>query len=132
MEYRTEMAHFIDYVVSCCPQDDLNVLLSQKSKHWSYESEWRLIVELNETIGTGLRDSRGQSINLIRVPNQAVVKVFCTERTPIDVAKKVRARLENTNNRYSTQRLTKLITSRGCRQINLVQITIARIWQIAR
>ena len=66
-----------------------------KSDHWSYESEWRLIVELSDTMGTGSRDSRGLPINFVRVPNEAVVSVFHTERTPIPVVKKVCERLQN-------------------------------------
>ena len=89
----------------------MNILLSFKSDHWSYESEWRLIVELSDTVGTGLRDSRGLPINLVRVPNEAVVSVFHTERTSITVSEKVSERLQNPNNRYSVRRLTKLVAS---------------------
>ena len=60
----------------------MNILLSFKSEQWSYESEWRLIVELSDTMGTGSRDSRGLPINLVRVPNEAVISVLHTERTP--------------------------------------------------
>jgi hypothetical protein len=59
-------------------EENANALLSFKSDHWSYESEWRLIVELSETIGTGYRDRLGYSINLLRVPNPAVVSVYYT------------------------------------------------------
>ena len=93
------------------PDDNLNGLLSLKSDHWSYESEWRLIVELDETIGTGLRDSRGLPVNLLRVPNEAVVSVYHTERTPAGVFEEVRSRLANPNNRYGVRRLTKLVAS---------------------
>ena len=89
----------------------LNDLMSYKSYHWSYEDEWRLIVELDQTIGTGLRDSRHLPVNLVRVPNEAVVAVYHTERTPADVVEEVRSRLENPNNRYGVQRLTKLVAS---------------------
>ena len=92
-------------------EENVSILLSFKSDHWSYESEWRLIVELSDTMGTGSRDSRGLPINLVRVPNEAVVSVFHTERTPIPVVKKVCERLQNPNNRYSVQRLTKLVAS---------------------
>ena len=68
-------------------------------------------MELSDTVGTGLRDSRGLPINLVRVPNEAVVSVFHTERTPMTVVKKVSERLENPNNRYGVQRLTKLVAS---------------------
>ena len=49
--------------------------MSIKSGHWSYESEWRLIVELSDTVGIGTLDSRGMPINLVLVPNDAVVGV---------------------------------------------------------
>ena len=68
-------------------------------------------MELDETIGTGLRDSRGLPINLVRVPNEAVVSVYHTERTPPVTVEEIRSRLENPNNRYGTAQLTKLIAS---------------------
>ena len=111
VRYGHDMAMIIDYVVLGFPDDNLNGLLSLKSDHWSYESEWRLIVELDETIGTGLRDSRGLPINLVRVPNEAVVSVYHTERTPAGDVEEVRSRLENPNNRYGVQRLTNLVAS---------------------
>ena len=111
VQYRRDVALIMGYIVLSSPDDNLNVVLSVKSDHWSYESEWRLIVELDETIGTGLRDSRGLPINLVRVPNEAVVSVYHTERTPTDVVEEVRSRLENPNNRYGVQRLTKLVAS---------------------
>ena len=40
-------------IVLVSPETNLPKLLSVKSDHWSYENEWRLIVELNRTIGTG-------------------------------------------------------------------------------
>ena len=68
-------------------------------------------MELDETIGTGLRDSRDLPVNLVLVPNEAVVSVYHTERTPADVVEEVRGRLANPNNRYGVQRLTKLVAS---------------------
>ena len=111
VRYVPEMAPILDYKVLSFPEGNLAHLMSLKSDHWSYESEWRLIVELNETIGTGLHDSLGLPINLVRVPNEAIVGVFHTERTPVDVVARVSARLEAPNNRYGTQRLTKLVAS---------------------
>ena len=111
VRYGQDMAIIIGYVVLGFPDDNLNGLLSLKSDHWSHESEWRLIVELDETIGTGLRDSRGLPINLVRVPSEAVVSVYHTERTPPDTVDKIRSRLENSNIRYGTSHLTKLIAS---------------------
>ena len=92
-------------------EENVNILLSFKSEQWSYESEWRLIVELSDTMGTGSRDSRGLPINLVRVPNEAVISLFHTERTPIAVVQEISGRLQNPNNRYGVQRLTKLVAS---------------------
>ena len=111
VRYGREMAIITGYIVLTFPDDNLNGLLSLKSDHWSYESEWRLIMELDETIGTGLRDSQGLPINLVRVPNEAVVAVFHTERTPDVVVQEVGRRLSDKNNRYRTRCLTKLVAS---------------------
>lgn len=92
-------------------EENMNSLLSYKSDHWSYENEWRLIVELNETIGTGRKDQLDQPINLLRVPNTAVMSVYYTERTPDEIVKELRRRLEDTNNRYQTEHCTKLVLS---------------------
>ena len=74
----------------------------------SNEREWRLIVELNQTIGTGRIDAHGQPINLIRVPNEAVVSVHYTERTPNQAVDEASKRLANPNNRYAAKRPLKL------------------------
>ena len=109
VSYRTEMERIYGYGALGYSDNNLNAALSLKSNFWSYESEWRLIVELNETIGTGQFDAHGQPVNLVRVPNEAVVSVFHTERTPQGTVAQVRSRLEDPNNRYSTDRLTKLV-----------------------
>ena len=80
--------------------DNINRLLARKSDHWKYEKEWRLIVELNHTIGTGKVDSLDQSINLLRVPNEAVRDVFYTERTQTKHVRRLDRRLTAENNRY--------------------------------
>ena len=92
-------------------EGNMNALLSYKSDLWVYEEEWRLIVHLNETIGTGYVDRHGQPINLLRIPNEAVVRVYHTERTPIEAVNEVRKRLQDSNNRYRTNRPMKLIIS---------------------
>ena len=92
-------------------EDTLIPLLSQKSCYWSYEQEWRLIVELNETIGTGRNDPRGLPINLIPVPNELVRSVYFTERTPNCVVDAVADRLQDSNNRYGVRDLTRLVMS---------------------
>ena len=111
VQYREEVALIENYDALDFYEGHLHDLMSQKSHHWSYEKEWRLIVELDQAIGTGLRDSRGLPVNLVRIPNAAVVSVYHTERTPADVVEEVRSRLENPNNRYGVQRLTKLVAS---------------------
>ena len=98
-------------VVLFSPYSNLPKLLSCKSAHWSYETEWRLIVELNGTVGTGKTDQHGQPINLVQVPNEAVVSVYYTERTPRESVKLISERLADKNNRYHTENLHKLILS---------------------
>ena len=90
--------------------DDHYILqfLAHKSSYWKYEKEWRLIMELTNTIGTGQCDHHGQPINLVRIPNEAVVEVFYTERTPAKAVDEIRNRLHDQNNRYGTNSLTKL------------------------
>ena len=82
-----------------------------KSGHWSYEDEWRLIVELSRTIGTGEVDQHSQPINLIQVPNEAVVRVHYTERTPRETVALIQDRLADTNSRYRVRSPRKLILS---------------------
>lgn len=98
-------------VVLASPESNLPGLLSAKSRHWSYENEWRLVVELNRTVGTGEVDQLGQPINLVRVPNHAVVSVLYTERTPDESVKLVRDRLADKNNRYRAETPQKLVLS---------------------
>ena len=93
------------------PETNISASLSVKSDNWSHEEEWRLIVELNTTIGTGQTDQHGQPINLVRVPNEAVVSVYYTERTPRESVKLVRDRLADKNNRYRAGEPRKLILS---------------------
>ena len=89
----------------------LPILLSVKSGNWSYEKEWRLIVELNRTIGTGEADQLGQPVNLLQIPNEAVVSVLYTERTPHETVKVVRERLADKNNRYRADKPRRLVLS---------------------
>ena len=111
VRYCIDVPEIGSYEVLHYDQGYLSGLMSFKSVHWSYEEEWRLIVELNQTIGTGLRDSRDLPVNLVRVPNEAVVSVYHTERTPPDTVDKIRSRLRNPNNRYGTTHLSMLIAS---------------------
>ena len=98
-------------IVLASPESNLPILLSNKSAHWSHESEWRLIVELNRTIGTGESDQVGQPINLVQIPNKAIVSVYYTERTPPETVKLIRERLADKNNRYRAESPRKLIMS---------------------
>ena len=93
------------------PESNLLKLLSAKSADWRYEDEWRLIVELDRTTDTGKSDDHGQSINLVKIPNEAVVSVHYTERTPKDTVKLIEERLADDNNRYRAQHPHKLILS---------------------
>ena len=111
VRYIEEIAAIESYDLLEVHKGALNAVMSLKSDHWTYENEWRLIVELNETIGTGFEDHHGLPINLLRVPNEAVVSVYYTERTPVKVVDLLRSRLENPNNRYRTKQLTKLVAS---------------------
>lgn len=93
------------------PRSNLSILLSMKSHHWSYENEWRLIVGLDKTIGTGDIDQRSQPINLLSIPNEAIVSVYYTERTPEQSINLIRDRLSDPNNRYRAGNPIKLVMS---------------------
>ena len=110
IQYSSTPPIIIDYPV-LSDANNILLFLALKSDHWAYEREWRLIVELHATIGTGHRDAHDQSINLLRIPNSAVSKVFFTERTPKEAVDAVRRRLEDGNNRYRARHLTKLVMS---------------------
>lgn len=111
LKYGEQPPPIFDPVVLVFPESNLSKLLSIKSKHWSYEDEWRLIVELEETIGTGIDDPRGQPINLVRIPNEAVVSVYYTERTPRESVELISERLADKNNRYRAIYPRKLVLS---------------------
>ena len=98
-------------VVLASPESNLPVLLSLKSSRWAYENEWRMIIELDRTIGTGKADRHGQPINLVRIPNRAVVSVHYTERTPRKAVASIRVRLADQNNRYQAGEPRKLVLS---------------------
>ena len=48
-----------DPSVLSSPKTNVLAILAMKSDHWRYEKEWRLIVEMNRTIGTGRTDRYG-------------------------------------------------------------------------
>ena len=97
--------------VLAAPESNILALLSAKSTHWSYEDEWRLIVELSRTIGIGESDLHGQPINLVQIPNETIVSVYYTERTPANTVQLIRERITDKNNRYSVENLSKLVLS---------------------
>ena len=109
--YSDNLPPIVDPAVLAYPESNIPPPLSVKSANWAHEEEWRLIVELNTTIGTGQTDQHGQPINLVKVPNEAVVSVYYTERTPREPVKLVRDRLADKNNRYRAGEPRKLILS---------------------
>ena len=109
--YGEEPPPIIDPIVLGSPGSNLPKLLSVKSSYWRYEDEWRMIVELNRTLGTGETDQYGQPINLVQIPNEAVVSVHYTERTCGDAVELIQKRLADKNNRYQAQHPHKLILS---------------------
>ena len=98
-------------VLEALNEDNVNALLSLKNQSWQYEQEWRLIVELNQTIGTGDLDQFESPINLLRIPNEAVVEVYFTDRTRTEAVDRIHTRLVNSNNRYGTASPTRLVAT---------------------
>ena len=90
-------------------EGNLHVLLLTKADYWSYEEEWRLTLELRNTVGTGKTDPRGYSVNLCPIPNEAVAEVFVTERTPASKIETIAARLSDPSNRYKAGATRKLV-----------------------
>ena len=90
-------------------------IMCSKNNQWIYENEWRLIVELKDTIGIGSEERHGSfiPINLVRIPNEILVSVYFAERTPSDIVNTVERRIADTQNRYSNARLRKLILSQS-------------------
>ena len=111
VNYLDQLPPFIGPAAFAYPESNLPIMLSMKRGHWSYEDEWRLIVELSRTIGTGEVDQHSQPINLIQVPNEAVVSVHYTERTPRETVALIQDRLADTNSRYRVRSPRKLILS---------------------
>ena len=91
------------------PASNMIQIMQSKSDHWAYESEWRLIVELATTLGTGQKDRHGQPVNLFRLPNSAIGKVYYTERTPPEAVEEINTRLRVRNNRYGVHHATKVV-----------------------
>ena len=111
VRYSPKPAMLMGYNAVGEPESNRYEFLSLKSSHWEYEEEWRLIVELDQTVGTGARDKHRQPINLLRIPNPAVAKVYYTERTPAESVEEIDQRLASANNRYGAKHATKLVLS---------------------
>ena len=111
VEYRDRPPFILGPGVLASPESNLPIILSQKSDQWSYENEWRLIVKLDATVGTGETDRHGQPVNLVPIPNRAVVSVHYTERTPRESVELIRGRLADRNNRYRADKPRKLTMS---------------------
>ena len=92
-------------------KDNIHQMLLIKSEHWKHEREWRIVVQLNHTVGMGKEDGRGQPINLLRIPNEAVRVIYHTERTPDEIVNEIKSRIRDPNNRYGVNSTTKLVLS---------------------
>ncbi|MCG8561556.1 MAG: hypothetical protein MI824_17285, partial [Hyphomicrobiales bacterium] len=91
--------------------ENIRILLSKKSCQWMHEDEWRLIVKLEKTVGTGNADEKGYPICLFEIPNTCVTEIYYTERTPFDAVKKIQNRIDGAENGYSAPSMKKLILS---------------------
>ena len=90
-------------------EGNLHVILLTKARYWKYEEEWRLTVELKNTIGLGESDNKKYSINIRQIPNEAVTEVYYTERTPQSTVEIIEARLSNSSNRFSVDTAKRVI-----------------------
>lgn len=90
-------------------EGNLHAILLTKAQYWEYEREWRLTLELRNTVGTGETDQRGYSINLCAIPNEAVTEVYFTERTPSPTVDTIAARLRDPNNRFGAEEPRKVV-----------------------
>lgn len=109
VRYIAEPGRLIGYQPLSSPASNMINIMRVKGDQWAYESEWRLIVELDLTLGTGRKDRHGQPVNLFRVPNSAVGKVYYTERTPREDVEQIEERLNAPNNRYGVQHAVKVV-----------------------
>ena len=90
-------------------EGNLHAILLTKASYWEYEQEWRLTVELKNTVGTGKYDRYEQSINICPIPNEAVTEVYFTERTPKSTVDLIEARLRNPSNRFGADGPRKVV-----------------------
>ena len=87
--------------------------LMTKGSNWASEQEWRLILELKHTIGTGKLIDEEHPFHLCPIPNEAVVEVYYTEQTKQHRIPIIEGRLKNSCNRYGTSTLKKLVQVAG-------------------
>ena len=85
VQYQDKLPAVTDNLVVQSDRELQNLML-MKSRHWEYEKEWRLILDLSNTIGTGENDENGFPICLCSIPNEAVVEVIVTQRCPGEVS----------------------------------------------
>ena len=111
VNYIPQPPEITNVIVEKHPEYNLPFLLYNKSDHWSYEEERRLIVELSRQTDTGKKDAFGHLIHLIRVPNEAVVSVYFTERAKRETVEAIQNRLADRGSRYLAERPRKLIMS---------------------
>ena len=90
-------------------EGNLHAILLTKASYWEYEQEWRLTLELKNTVGTGKSDRNGHSINICPIPNEAVTEVYFTERTPYSMVDTIETRLKNPSNRFRAVTPRKLV-----------------------
>ena len=90
-------------------EGNLHAILLTKASYWEYEQEWRLTLELKNTVGTGKSDRNGHSINIRQIPNEAVTEVYFTERTPKSTVETIKTRLKNPSNRFRAEVPRKVI-----------------------
>ena len=86
-------------------------IMCSKGIPWRYEREWRIVVELKDTIGTGDCDRYGMLVKLLRMPNKAVRSVFYTDRTPPGDVAELRTRLDCAANGYVAARMRRMVLS---------------------
>ena len=84
-------------------------LYLKKGMVWMHENEWRIIVKLEDTIDTNRLDRTMHSINLLSIPNEAVVRVYYTERTDKILVAKLDTRLKNPESRYGAESAQQVI-----------------------
>ena len=108
IHYQDELPRTADYLVAE-PANKLPRVMLFKSSHWQHEREWRLILELRNTVGTGKSDRTGFSINLCPIPNEAVVEVIVTERMGYKAEEALAGRLTNGRNRFQSGRPDRLV-----------------------